>query len=129
MIFIHCGEMGCKGKFQGTRQMEYINFVQFGFLIFYFLSLCGGTIQYCTSNLSWGGKKMCLAKNISYTAFSLIFPRGRLGRGGLMFLLPPPPLLLLQSGISGLSFESPFLSPLKLFCTWSCCFSASGPFS
>ena len=38
------------------------------------------------------------------------------------------------SGISGLLFHSPFLSPLSFFCLvlmlfWSCHFSANGPFS
>ena len=40
----------------------------------------------------------------------------------------------LPSGISGLSFDSPFLSPLLFFCLFlllflSCHFSANGPFS
>ena len=54
----------------------------------------------------------------------------REGKPGIFDVPPPPPPL---SGISGLSLDSPFLSPLLFFClvlllSPSCHFSAHGPF-
>ena len=71
----------------------------------------------------WG---VCFVLHITVmiTLFLYYSPEGSLGMSDVSFL----------SGISGLSFDSPFLSPLLFFCLvlllfLSCHFSANGPFS
>ena len=72
-----------------------------------------------------------LFTHLGYGLFMNIFPKGRPGMSDVSLL----------SGISGLSFDSPFLSPLSLSLSLvlfpcpvlllflSCHFSANGPFS